>query len=212
MRVLVVSANMGRTVSNTVVKQKDFDVDFICYNDTNLPLRKSSFTPRMNAKIPKMLAWLINPGYDYYIWMDSYFNMNRDDSVAWFMKNIKGHDALFFQHKQRNTIVSEAKFMKDEYDKGNSYIQSRINGEPVCEQADNYVKSGFVDNTLIVASSFCYSAELVKNKEYNVMKEWYFQTCFWSIRDQVSLPYVLQLFNINYKLSEENVFGLKYLK
>lgn len=213
MKVLVVSVNVGSTKSNIVAPQDGHDVSFICYNDSNFPGRRASFTPRMNAKIPKMLAWELNDGFDYYIWMDSYFNMNHPDSVDWFIKTIGNHDALFFKHPSRSSILDEAKFMIARMDAGDKYITGRINAEPIMDQVEKYLKdSTFSDNILIAASCFCYSSRLVINRRYNPMKEWFYQVCMGSIRDQLSLPYILHTFNVNYKTVCDNVFSLKYLK
>jgi len=210
MRVLIISAALGTKHTKQISGQINHDVDFIFYNDDNFPKRTSSFTPRMNAKILKMLGWMLNPGYDYYIWMDSNFSVSRNDAVSWFINSIGSHDALFFKHPQRSSILKEAQFMVSQVEKGDAYLAGRINGEPVLEQAEAYCKKdGYVDDLLIAASSFCYKAtEGIKD----MLRDWYFHTCVYSIRDQISLPYVLRKHKIDFKLIEENVFGLKYLK
>lgn len=213
MKVLVISAGFGIASHKEIAKQKNHFVDFVFFNDSNFPTRDASFTPRMNGKIPKMLAWLYYPGYDYYIWMDSYFKMSQEDSVAWFVSQMQGYDALFFKHPYRSSIMSEAEYMESEAEKGNTYLTPRLKGEPVLRQAKAYcADKDFKDELLIAACAFCYSGKIVEDKGNNLMKEWYLQTCIGSVRDQISLPYVLSKFNVNYKLIEENVFGLKYLK
>lgn len=210
MRILVISASLGTTAEKTITKQEGYVVDFVFYNDNNFPKRTASFTPRMNAKILKMLAWMTNPGYDYYLWMDSNFSISRNDVIKWFMNNIGDSDALFFKHPERSSINSEALFMRDRAKAGDSYLIGRIDGEPIVEQALRYIEAeGYNDSLLIAASSFFY-----KNTERMraALKEWYFETCIGSIRDQLSLPYVLKEFDIDFKLMEENVFNLKYLK
>lgn len=211
-KVLVISAALGSTQTKVIAKQKDFNVDFAFYNDDNFHKRSASFTPRMNAKLLKMLGWKYNPGYDYYIWMDSYFNMTRPDTVKWFIESMGDKDALFFKHPSRNSIIDEAKFMESKVAEGDTYLKNRIKGEPVLDQAKTYcAEDKFKDSFLIAASAFCYSSKLVSHP-YNVMEEWFFNVCTGSIRDQISLPYVLQKFGVNFKLIEENVFALKYLK
>ena len=212
-KVLVVSANLGRDGKNTVVKQTGAMVDFLFINKRNWPDRNASFTPRMNAKIPKMLAWKIKPGYDYYLWIDSYFNIHHSDTISWFLEQIGDHDILLFKHQQRSSIKDEARFMAEKRDAGDSYIIQRIKGEPVVNQAMFYSSDeNFKDDLLIAASAFFYSSNLIQNKDYNLLKEWYFETCFFSIRDQISLPYLLWKFKTDYKLLNEDVFSCKYLK
>jgi hypothetical protein len=212
-RVLVTSANMGLNKSSKMVEQEGVKVDFICYNDKNFPTRDSSFTPRMNAKIPKMLAWELNPGYDYYIWIDSYFDMYKSDAVMWFIENIEGHDALFFRHPFRSSILEEAMHIVEKEKKGNKKIANKIKGEPILQQAEKYrLDPDFPDDFLITANAFCYSSKLVRNRRFNVMKEWFYQTCIGSVRDQISLPYVLNMFDTNYRLIDKNTFRFRYLK
>jgi hypothetical protein len=213
MRVLVLSASIyGKKVSH-MVKQEGVSADFIFYNESNLPTRTSSFTPRMTAKIPKMLGWLLHPGYDYYIWIDDRYSMSRPDAVAWFLENIQGHDALFFKHPERSSVLKEAEYMDYWSKHGREHYAVKIVGEPIVEQAKMYCSDhNFKDNLLIEAGVFCYSSEIVKNTEYNVMKEWFFEVCTKSIRDQLSLPYVLQKFRINYKLLTPNARSVIYLR
>jgi hypothetical protein len=205
MRVMVLSANMGSSQFNHMVKQEGVEADFNCYNDTNFPMRTSSFTPRMRGKIPKMLGWILHPGYDYYIWMDMTLSMSRPDAVTWYLNQLSGSDAVFFKHPQRDTVLDEARTMVA-WSKNSEEMRSRINGEPVVQQAERYrMDPSYSDDMLIEASSFCYSSKLVENMDFNIMKEWYFQVCFQSIRDQISLPYCLKKFNVKYNLIYRDV-------
>lgn len=204
---------MGSVKSNIMVKQEGVIADFICYNDANFPPRTASFTPRMVSKIPKMLGWLLHPSYDYYIWIDSDMNMNRPDAVAWFIENINSHDVLFFKHPERSSIKDEIDFIKKQVNAGNEKLQKKVLNEPIEKQVEKYLYDDkFIDNVLIAAGAFCYSRDVVKNTEDNFMKAWFFETCFWSIRDQLSLPYVIQKYRVNYKLIAENIYKHKYLK
>lgn len=210
MKVLVISAAMGSNREKKIAEQEAHDVDFVFYNDSNFPTRASSFTPRMNAKIFKMMAWMLHPGYDLYIWMDNYFNISRPDTAKWFVDNLGENDALFFKHPNRSSIISEAMFMVERVKKGDDYLEGRINGEPVLEQAKRYRNEDwFEDDFLIAASSFCYRGNKAMQ---SAMEDWYLQTCLFSVRDQISLPYILKKHGINFTLILENVFEIKYLK
>lgn len=204
---------MGSVKNNIVIPQSGHSVDFICYNDSNFLKRSSSFTLRMTSKIPKMLGWLLSPGYDNYIWMDSRFNMRLSDSVDWFIRNLGNHEILLFKHPWRGTIIDEAVFIDEQVKKGHKILVEKTRGEDTLLQAKKLCEeSWFIDDLLIAAGAFCYSAKLVEDKNYNVLKEWYFQTCIGSIRDQISLPYCLKKFNTDYIVIEKDVFKLKYLR
>lgn len=212
-RVCVISANMGGTKRNIVVPQEGYSVDFMCYNDSNFLKRSSSFTPRMTSKIPKMLGWLLNPGYDYYIWMDARFNMRLPDSVDWFVRNMGTHDMLLFKHPWRSTIADEAIFIDEQVKNGHKILTDKTHGEDTLVQAERLCgESWFKDNFLIAAGAFCYSANVVENRDFNIMKEWFFQTCIGSIRDQISLPYCLQKLNTDYVVMDSDIYTLKYLR
>lgn len=173
----------------------------------------ASFTPRMAGKIPKILGWELMPGYDYYLWIDDNYNIIRPDTVQWFIDNIGNHQALFFRHAERGSITSESQFMYGAMKKGSKHITPRINGEPILEQVNHYLQDNhFKDTFLINASTFFYSRKLVENMADNVMRSWFYEVCRWTIRDQLSLPYVLQKHCTDFALMDINPFKFDYLK
>ena len=210
MRVLVISASLGMKTTKSIAKQEGHAVDFVFYNDDNFPNRNASFTPRMNSKILKMLGWMINPGYDFYLWIDNTFSITRNDTIQWFISKIGNSDALFFKHPSRSSIMSEAQFMHHKVAAGDKYLTGRIKGEPILAQAAKYCsKETYEDDLLIAACAFFYRPT---KHMTSILREWYFETCIGSVRDQLSLPYVLQKNNCDFKLIPDNVFGLKYLR
>jgi hypothetical protein len=66
------------------------------------------------------------------------------------------------------------------------------------------------DNILIDCGTFIYSKSIIENKEYNLMKEWFYQNCLWAVQDQVSFPYLLHKFKTNFRLFEESVYSNYY--
>jgi hypothetical protein len=212
-RVLVMTANTGASGSNDMVEQVGTEVDFICIDNDNYPLRNNSLSPRMLGKMPKMLAWEMYPGYDYYIWIDIRFKFSRSDAVGWFINQLHDNDAAFFVHPGRNKIIDELIFVENEITNNNEYFISRYSGENMRSQVETYLADPeFVDNTLFAAGAFIYTPTLVANESYNLMKEWFYQNCVWSVQDQLSLPYVLQKFNTRYTTIPESIFDCIYLK
>lgn len=213
MRVLITSANMGGVESNKFVPQSgNHTVDFVCYNDANFPTRQASFTPRMNAKIPKMLSWMLRPGYDLYIWVDFYFNVQHPGVADWFAENIKGHDALFFRHPWRSSVMDEARFI-DGISNANDPIKLKVKGERLVDQVNRYLSdSDFKDDRLFSCGCFAYTNNFIASRNDNPMKEWFFQTATGSIRDQLSLPWVLNQFNCDYIVSEINIHNWELIK
>jgi len=205
----VLTANIGNVCKNTVIKHEDVTFKPI---DTSFPTRQKAFHNRMTAKIPKILGWELYPDYDVYIWIDSYFSIKKEETLKWYLDELEDKDALFFRHPFRKTVKEEAEYLLKQMKSGNQYIKDRCEGEDIEGQLATYLADPeFIDDTLISAGTFAYTKKLVENKEWNVMKEWYYHVCRWNIRDQVSLPYVLKKFNIDYALSEENILKTKYL-
>ena len=59
------------------VQSKEIDVSIAYYTDKNTPTRHNSMTPRLKAKIPKMLEWQ-NKKADWYVWMDSSVKLKEE--------------------------------------------------------------------------------------------------------------------------------------
>lgn len=214
MRVLVIASNMGNVCRNSIVKQNNHDVDFICLDDNTFSNRDKSMQPRLVGKIPKMLAWKLYPGYDRYMWIDQMFSLRNPDAVDWFIKELgDDNDVLFFPHSARTSIKSEFEFVDSLMKVDNQYLISRYENERMKEQIDDYLNDdAFNDNFLIEAGAFMYNPRIVENKEHNVLKEWFYQNCLYSVQDQLSLPYVLQKFNIQIKFADTSIYDCKYLK
>jgi hypothetical protein len=207
MKLLVITANVSGISSNTFVPQNVPNVDFVKLDDSNYTTRTKSMHPRLQGKIPKMLAWELYPDYDYYLWVDNTFSFKNADSVEWYLNQLENKDAAFYIHSTRKSIKDEVYHVSEGIKEGNNYLLDRYKNENVEEQVATYLKDpNYNDNILFSAGVFIYSANLVKNKENNVMKEWFYQNCIWSIEDQLSLPYVLQKHNINYNIINENIY------
>jgi hypothetical protein len=81
------------------------------------------------------------------------------------------------------------------------------------EQVNFYLSdSNFVDNKLFGLGFFIYSKKLVENKDYNIFTDWFLHNCYWSIQDQLSLPYLLNKHKINYKIFDLKLLDNKHLK
>ena len=211
-KVLIISANVHNSILLKIPEQHGFQtVDYIHLNNENFPSRKNSLHPRLLGKIPKMLAWELYPDYDYYIWIDGSFTFKNQDSAVWFIDHLDKYDAAFYKHPHRNTVKSELDFVVSGVEGGNGYLIERYEGEDMTTQVTEYLNDKtFKDDTLIAAGAFVYSKKIIENKDYNIMKEWFYHNCIWSVQDQLSLPYLLHKFGIRYKLLEGNVYSNTY--
>jgi len=200
-KILILSANFGlgqELKSDVPFEYGDYQIDVIKYNDDNFPKRTNALHPRLKAKIPKMLGWYYNPGYDFYIWMDSKFTITHSKFFGVIFEHINNTDLCVFNHPNRTTIKSEAEFCTSDSE---PYLISRYKDEPMIEQVNHYLTDpNFVDDKLFAMGCFLYSKHLVENKEHNFMTDWLFHNMIWSVQDQLSFPYILSKYTINYSV------------
>lgn len=210
-KILIVQADFGSKDFKNIPKQKegDYEIEHRFYNDTNFPSRINSLQPRFKGKIPKMLEWYFYEA-DYYIWMDSYYEITTDYIID-LTKYVKDHDICLNKHNVRKSISEEVNFVLRGLD-SNNYLKSRYIGEPLKEQLESYQKdSSFEDNNLFSMGFFIYTKNLVKNREYNLMTDWFLHNSIWTIQDQISFPYLLHKHKINYNVFDfDGIFKNPY--
>jgi len=213
MKVLVTTASFGSGLHSKWVDQKSdkYEIVFNRIDDETESKRDKAMSSRLRGKIPKMIVWEDHPGYDYYIWMDAGFSILDESSIERMVNACIDTDACFFKHSGRNSVKKELDFVMSLIATGNQYLIDRYDGERMKEQVEEYSKDEtWIDNILFECGTFIYSKNIVANKEYNVMKEWFYHNCIWSVQDQLSLPYLLHRFGIRYKLLEGNVYSNTY--
>ena len=93
MRIAVLTSVLGlnnATIKDPSIHFDDPDIDYFAFvdRDHGLKIWKQIMTPkfstlsdnyedRRNAKLPKVLGFMLVPGYDYYIWHDSYCDLQN---------------------------------------------------------------------------------------------------------------------------------------
>lgn len=217
-KVRVVTADFGNHINNFNYQlpyqiTKKYEVEYMCYTDQNTKSRSLSLHPRTRAKIPKMLDWIENPA-DYYIWFDSKFKIVSNNLVEDVVDSLGDFDIQIFKHPQRKNIKSELEYLENEmYGLNNTYLIDRYEGERTREQYQFYLKDpNFVDDGFYSMGFFVYSKNLIKNRDNNLMTDWFFHNCYWSIQDQISFPYLLQKHKTKYRTFDFQLFNNKYLK
>ena len=215
MRICVSTANLGSIDADNVqhVMQAIPDawsVDYFGYNDSNLPARHCALHPRLQAKIPKMLAHESHPGYDYYIWLDGSIAMTRPDFITWLVEKCRNHDMALFRHPYRHSIKDEAEYCYSEMHQGNRYLIDRYQNEPMLEQINHYLADPtFNDRTLFACGVFIYSRSIVKY-DNNIMSDWFYHNARYSVQDQLSLPFLIHKHRIRHNAIDEGIFSNPY--
>jgi hypothetical protein len=212
-RVLLVSAHFGDYLPNlTYIKQNLPDwisLDCAFINNGNMAPRDTMMHPRLRAKMPKMCAWKMWPGYDYYIWLDSSLYLSHENAVEWLVSECTGHDMAIFKHEYRSCVEEELKYMEVEMSQGNKYLLERYEHEPMRQQVEMYlVDPDFSDNILYTGGAFVYKNNPVMQA---VMVNWYQHNCMYTIQDQLSLPYILSKLGAKVKVLDYHVMGNLYI-
>lgn len=215
MKVLVTTACFSSALRSTWVDQKSdkYEIVFNRVDDFKESARVKAMAPRLRGKISKMIIWEDHPDYDYYIWADSPFFITSENAIEKLVDECLNVDACFFKHTGRNSVKEEIDFVLELMSNGDQYLINRYEGERMKEQVEHYKKDlTWNDTFLFECGIFIYSKSIIENKQYNVMKEWFYQNCIWSVQDQLSLPYLIHKFNINYKILPGNVYENDYFK
>jgi hypothetical protein len=215
LKILVTTACFSSGLHSKWIDQKSdkYEIVFNRIDDYTESARIKAMAPRLRGKISKMIIWEDHPDYDYYIWADSNFSIVDEKAIEKLVDECLNVDASFFKHTGRNSVKQEADFVLDLMADGNQYLLNRYDGERIKEQVEYYSKDlTWNDNYLFECGIFIYSKHIIENKDYNLMKEWFYHNCLWSVQDQLSLPYLVHKFNINYKILSGNVYENEYFK
>jgi hypothetical protein len=216
-KVCIVTADFGNHIKNfnpIIPKQNEdlYEVIIKIYDDNNTTSRINSLHPRTKGKIPKMLEWMETDS-DYYIWIDSKFKVVSENFVNDIINYLGDYEMCLCEHPNRDSTKKECDFVLEQMNNKNQYLVERYLGEKIKEQVDFYLnEKNFIDDKLFALGFFVYSKNLIVNKNYNLMTDWFFHNCYWSIQDQLSFPYLLQKHRINYTVFNFNIFLNNYIK
>jgi hypothetical protein len=189
MKILVTTASFGSPLRSYWALQQSerHEIHYRRYNDVNYPFRQYSLTPALKSKFIKMLAHELNPGYDIYIWLDATFSLYRTDAADAFAAELRNADIALYHHDERTSIMEEARQIGQFIDRGYYRMVRRAGDEPVMEQAQHYcADETFTDDALYNGGIIVYRPTAAA-----MMRDWYGEVCRWSIRDQISLPYMI---------------------
>lgn len=142
------------------------------------------YQDRRNAKLPKILGSILIPGYDYYIWHDSYCEVSIHPEII--IREFLGDNQIgVFNHPQRNCVYDEL-----------NCLYERDYSENIDSFREFLLQQNFpAEQGLFELSSFVYKNTPLMQKFF---LSWWEIICKYSSRDQISFPFLLKKYNIPY--------------
>ncbi|WP_418319364.1 glycosyltransferase domain-containing protein [Piscinibacter sakaiensis] len=217
MKILLSSANLGNIDPLGLRHEPQrvpvgTSIDLRYHTDQTMPPRSNALHPRLQAKIPKMLSHEMDPGYDYYLWLDSSIYLADEGAVQWMLDELGTHEIVFFRHPHRDSVAAELDFCVAQMDGSNPYLRSRYLNEPMQQQVASYLADrSYVDDRLFACGVFCYSSALL-TKHPEFLRGWYGECARWSVQDQLSLPWLLQKQDVRYTTTAADIFENPYFR
>ena len=171
--------NKGDVEYIAFTNRKDLKSDF--WNIQYVDLKMSS--SRMDARYYKLNSHIVLPPHNYSIWMDSqcYFVHNPVNIIEKYLISTNS-DVAIHHHSDINNLVSEAV--------AQAWVYINDNAKIVMNQLVVYGDEGFP----LLAYDHFETGILLRCNNSNVVKfneMWWEEVCNHSIRDQLSVPYVV---------------------
>jgi hypothetical protein len=193
-------------LSDPILSEVHEGVDYYAFTDKHyencnvwnqIPLTEHSiidarFGERRNAKLPKVLGFFLVPGYDYYIWHDSYQEV-RTHPKQIIEEVLKDNDIALFKHTDRDCCYDEIEKVKE----------LNFDHHQRCDELSNFlIDKNFPNNKgLFDMTCFMYR----NNSDVQAMMlAWWEMICRFSSRDQCSFPYVLETHGIKHSIFKGN--------
>lgn len=169
---------------------------------------------RLVAKLPKMqFQKLLAKPYDYYVWFDSKFTLLDEwPDVLLKMIGLYGqHELVLCPHSERNCIKDEFEYMKYYMRKKSDNLCSKYVLKDMYYQVADYLSDpGFIDDALYECGFLLFSDKILLHDDF--LNAWYAHNYYYSIQDQLSIPYLLKKFNVDVCPLDTKVYQLEGTK
>lgn len=141
-----------------------------------------AFAARRDAKVPKLLPWVLAPGYDFYIWIDGNRALTMDPrAICSELFRDPQADLAIFPHPRRSCVYEEAAVV----------MRRGLDHRDLVEaQMRAYRQIGHPAQSGLFACGFF----VIRNSTASVRMclAWWDQVCRFSSRDQLSLPVAIK--------------------
>lgn len=187
---------------------------YIRYRQKTYPSDEENYN-RLIAKLPKMQFYKFVPNvYDYFIWCDSKFTL-EEGWLGYILNLIEENgnsEMIVSLHGERNSILEEFNYMKYYMIRyASPGLVSKYDLAKMEKQIQFYLKDkSFTDNKLYELPLIIYSKDILNKKLF--LEEWYLHNYFFTIQDQLSLPYVIHRYNINVHGVKQDVFNTPFVR
>lgn len=196
MKIAILTSSVG-TVSPAEYNIKYDSADYFAFVESKLPsnsiwnelpISKFScdikYANRRHAKIYKVLPHLFVPGYDYYIWIDATHSVNQEPKSI-VEKYLKDSDIALFKHPERNCVYEEAELIK----------KIKFDYPTLVSRQMSFYKSKEYPRNNGLYELPC---RIQRNTSQinTLMLSWWEQICMFASRDQLSMPFVLNMHGI----------------
>jgi hypothetical protein len=165
-------------------------VDFVCFTDDpdlkseqwRVEVAEPRFPDsRLAAKWFKLFPHLALQGYRRSIWIDGGIQISTENFAQEVLSFLPRAGIAMFPHPSRTSIKQEAAEL---------IRLGRFPGQPFLAQVDHYYSRRFPDDAGLFAATVV-ARDHRKRRVRRLGRLWMDEILNWSVRDQLSLPYVL---------------------
>lgn len=186
-KVALISSVYGGYDQPVPLPQQDIDCEYVLVSDReyNTPgwrtviEHRPGLHPRLAAKVAKCRPDLYADA-DYYIWLDTSFQIGTSDFASWCIKELGDNLIAQIVHPERSRILDESLV---------SRMMAKYQGLPVVEQAMYYIDQGYPDGFGLWATGLRVQRNDPLLKDFG--DAWLREQVRWTYQDQISQPYLL---------------------
>lgn len=157
---------------------------------------RHDFNPRLRAKYFKLQIHRLPEAstHRWLVWADSsvLFKSTEfiEDSISRLASLPEDERLLVVPHPDRETVLEEYEFIRDEIAAGNEYLITRYRDEKMTEQMRYFERRGWDVN----APLWCGTFWIVENSSFfnRIWDDWWDQNLRFGMMDQLSLPVLLE--------------------
>lgn len=168
-----------------------------------LPILKFSpdklYADRYNAKPPKIIPSFFLPRhYEYVIWVDANFELRQSPQKI-IDRVLAKNDLALFKHQYRDCVYQEMDAIR---------IYGKDREKTLSKHRKHYKSIGYPSHNGLYVASVIFRRMTTKVKQFNLM--WWYNICKHGSRDQLSLPFCVDVLKMNPYVIKANIENNEY--